>query len=98
MRRFRLTLLLMIVLALLLSVAAVSAQDNILRIVLSQDMRTSDPHVAYETETWPMASLFYVGLIKLQDAGTPIPALAESWTVSDDGTVYTFAERGFEVF
>jgi ABC-type transport system substrate-binding protein len=56
-------------------------------------MRTSDPHVAYETETWPTASLFYVGLIKLSDPGTPTPALAESWTVSDDGTVYTFTLR-----
>lgn len=86
-------LLLMIVLTLLLSVTAATAQDNILKIVLSQDMRTSDPHIAYETETWPMASLFYVGLVKLQDPGTPKPALAESWTISDDGTVYTFKLR-----
>jgi ABC-type transport system substrate-binding protein len=93
MRRFRITLLLLVIAALLLSVTAAGAQDNILRIVLSQDMRTSDPHIAYETETWPMASLFYVGLVKLQDPGTPIPALAESWTVSDDGTIYTFKLR-----
>lgn len=93
MRRFSLTLSFLLLITLLLSVSLVGAQDNILRIVLSQDMRTSDPHVAYETETWPMASLFYVGLIKLQDAGTPIPALAESWTVSEDGTVYTFKLR-----
>lgn len=93
MRRFRITLLLLVITALLLSVTAAGAQDNILRIVYNGDMRTSDPHNAYEIETWPMASLFYVGLVKLQDPGTPIPALAESWTISDDGTVYTFKLR-----
>ena len=93
MRRLRLAFLMLLLLVLSLSVSGVNAQDNILHIVLSQDMRTSDPHIAYETETWEMSSLFYVGLVKLQDAGTPIPALAESWTVSDDGTVYTFKLR-----
>jgi len=93
MRYIRLALTTMLALALLLSATAVKAQDKILHIVFGQDMRTSDPHVAYETETWPMASLFYVGLVKLKDPGTPIPALAESWTISDDGTVYTFKLR-----
>src|SRR5689334_9418061 len=94
MRRFRASFLLAFVLALLLSLSAVTAQDDkILHLVFNQDMRTSDPHIAYETETWPMASLFYVGLVKLKDPGTPIPALAESWTISDDGTTYTFKLR-----
>src|SRR5664279_934547 len=77
-----------------LSFGAVQAQDqNILHIVLNPDMRTSDPHIAYETETWPTASLFYVGLVKLSDPGTAVPALADSWTVSPDGTVFTFHLR-----
>lgn len=77
-----------------LSFGAIHAQDDkTLHIVLNPDMRTSDPHVAYETETWPTASLFYVGLVKLSDPGTPTPALADSWTISDDGTVYTFHLR-----
>jgi ABC-type transport system substrate-binding protein len=94
MRHFRANVFLTVVLALLLSISAVTAQDEkVFHIVFNQDMRTSDPHIAYETETWPMASLFYVGLVKLQDPGTPIPALAESWTISDDGTTYTFKLR-----
>jgi ABC-type transport system substrate-binding protein len=76
-----------------LSLGAAKAQDKVLHITLNPDMRTTDPHIAYETETWPTASLFYVGLIKLKDPGTPIPALAESWTVSDDGTTFTFKLR-----
>src|SRR5260221_1857853 len=70
-----------------------AADDKILHIIYNQDMRTSDPHIAYETETWPTASLFYIGLVKMKDASTPEPALAESWKVSDDGTTYTFTLR-----
>lgn len=92
--RFRRTLqLLLCLFVLLFPIGVTTAQDNVLRILSNADIRTSDPHSAYETETWPTASLFYVGLVKLQDAGTPIPALAESWTVSDDGTVFTFVLR-----
>jgi ABC-type transport system substrate-binding protein len=82
------------VLASVLSLAPVSSQgDNILHIVSNADIRTSDPHIAYETETWPTASLFYVGLVNVDNAGNPTPGLAESWTVSDDGLVYTFTLR-----
>lgn len=40
----------------------------------------------------PQALLYnvYEGLVKLDDAGDIQPLLAESWTVSDDGTVYDF--------
>src|SRR5438128_12272947 len=69
------------------------ADDKILHIIYNQDIRTSDPAIAYETETWPTASLFYIGLVKMKDASTPEPALAESWKVSDDGTTYTFTLR-----
>ncbi len=92
MRYFRASVLVLL-LTFVLSLTTVGAQDNILHLLFNQDMRTSDPHIAYETETWPMASLFYVGLVKLKDPGTPIPALAESWTISDDGSVYTFKLR-----
>ena len=54
--------------------AARAADDNILHIIYNQDIRTSDPAIAYETETWPTASLFYVGLVKMKDASTPEPA------------------------
>jgi ABC-type transport system substrate-binding protein len=93
MKSIRVALLVFLVFHLLSLVTVQAQDDNVLRILSNADIRTSDPHIAYETETWPTASLFYVGLVKLQDAGTPIPALAESWTVSDDGTVFTFVLR-----
>src|SRR5258708_22318927 len=73
--------------------SARAASNNILDILYNQDMRTSGPAIAYETETWPTSSLFYVGLVKMKDASTPAPALAASWKVSDDGTTYTFTLR-----
>lgn len=35
----------------------------------------------------------YEGLVAVGDDGSIVPALAESWTVSDDGLTYTFALR-----
>src|SRR5258705_3934953 len=94
MRFLRISLFFLVVVSLVFTGAGVKAQnEKVLRIVLNPDMRTSDPHIAYETETWPTASLFYVGLVKLKDPGTPIPALAESWKISDDGKTYTFKLR-----
>lgn len=94
MRYLRLLALLVFLSAWLLSFGTVHAADEkVLHIIYNQDMRTSDPHIAYETETWPTASLFYVGLVKMKDASTPEPALAESYKISDDGTTYTFTLR-----
>src|SRR5579859_4330796 len=93
-RLVRVVLLLALVASSALALGKVNAQgDKILHIIYDQDMRTSDPAIAYETETWPTASLFYVGLVKMKDASTPAPALAASWKVSDDGTTYTFTLR-----
>ena len=40
-----------------------------------------------------VASLVYAGLMKATPEGTLIPELAESYTISDDGLVYTFVLR-----
>jgi ABC-type transport system substrate-binding protein len=95
MRYHRLTFLLILIFVLLLSSFSVGAQDeNVLRILSNADIRTSDPHIAYETETWPTAALFYIGLVRWSDDNSEVvPALAESYSVSDDGLVYTFTLR-----
>jgi len=92
MRRVRVLFLIALMLFAVLS--PIGAQDdNILRIVTNSEIRTLDPHIAYEFDTWPAVSLFYRGLITLDDNSTPQPALAESWVVSDDGLTYTFTLR-----
>ncbi len=94
MRRVRVLFLIALMLAAVLSMMPVQAQDdNILRIVTNSEVRTLDPHIAYEFDTWPAVSLFYRGLITLDDNSAPQPALAESWVVSEDGLTYTFTLR-----
>ena len=96
MFRLRVKFLSLTILVLLsvLSVAPAASQgDNILHIVALSEVRTVDPHKAYETDTWPATSLFYIGLVKQDLSGNPAPGLAETWSVSDDGTVLTFTLR-----
>ncbi|MEP7290380.1 MAG: ABC transporter substrate-binding protein [Chloroflexota bacterium] len=86
--------LLVLLFTLVMSFSPALAQgDNIIHIVSNADIRTSDPHIAYETETWSTVGLFYRGLVEMETTDTVGPALAESWTVSDDGLVYTFKLR-----
>ncbi|MCC6802446.1 MAG: ABC transporter substrate-binding protein, partial [Anaerolineae bacterium] len=92
--RLRSTWYLFLLLTLLLTFAPAAAQgDNIIHVVSNFDIRTSDPHVAYEVETWSMVGLFYRGLVEMETTDTVAPALADSRTVSDDGLVYTFTLR-----
>lgn len=92
--RLRSTWYLFLLLTLLLTFAPAAAQgDNIIHVVSNFDIRTSDPHIAYETETWSTVGLFYRGLVEMETTDIVAPALAESWTVSDDGLVYTFTLR-----
>ena len=92
--RRRLGWLLVLLLTLILSISPALAQgDNIIHVVSNFDIRTSDPHIAYETETWSTVGLFYRGLVEMITTDTVGPAVAESWTVSDDGLVYTFTLR-----
>ncbi len=40
-----------------------------------------------------LASLVFAGLTRLDESGVPFPDLAETWTISPDGTLYTFSLR-----
>lgn len=40
-----------------------------------------------------LISLVYAGLTRLNENGVPFPDLAQTWTVSPDGTLYTFTLR-----
>ena len=40
-----------------------------------------------------LASLIFAGLTRLDERGVPFPDLAQTWTVSPDGTLYTFTLR-----
>lgn len=57
-----------------------------------RDIGTMNPHTYNPSQLFAQ-SMIYEPLISYQKDGKLEPALAESWTISDDGKVYTFKLR-----
>ncbi len=56
----------------------------------SSGIQTLDPaYASGQAVIWPCNQLFN-GLVDLDDSLNIVPAIAKSWTISDDGRVYTF--------
>ena len=70
-------------------------EANTLIVSYPDDIGTLDPH-NYDSPMW-IQSLVYEGLTRYVD-GEVVPAMAESWEISDDGTEYTFYLREGAVF
>lgn len=68
-----------------------AAQDAEVTIANFRDVRDLNPHL-YAGAMFAQAMIFD-GLVVLDSAGSPVPALAETWEVSEDGTTYTFNLR-----
>lgn len=68
-----------------------SGGDRILVVAGRQPVNVLDPSVKYDASIRTMQQALYDALVKYE--GTPpkvVPWLAEKWTVSDDGLVWTF--------
>lgn len=84
-----------VLLVVLLLPLAVSAQDFAITVAFSEAQPgTLDPAAAANADEFLVLRNVYEGLVGY-DAQTldPIPALAESWSVTEDGLVYTFTLR-----
>ena len=57
------------------------------------DPDSLDPHKARSTESMTVLRDLFEGLTRLDKNAVTVPAAAESWTVSDDGRIYTFKLR-----
>lgn len=56
--------------------------------------KSLDPHAVTAVNDFRILMNVYDGLVRYKDGTLQVePALAESWTISDDGTVYTFKLR-----
>ncbi|MGI8999449.1 MAG: ABC transporter substrate-binding protein [Candidatus Limnocylindria bacterium] len=62
-------------------------------VAIGSDPGHLNPAITTSGGTHTAAELLYNGLVGLDDELNPIPELAESWEVSDDGTTYTFTLR-----
>jgi nickel transport system substrate-binding protein len=67
-----------------------------LRVPTSREADALDPYKY--TGLWVISSLIYEPLVSYGQGGEIVPALAESWEVSDDGLSYTFHLRKDVVF
>jgi oligopeptide transport system substrate-binding protein len=66
---------------------------RMLRRGLPGEPRTLDPQLADDTFSFPVVRDLYEGLTAEARDGSIVPGVAESWTVDDTGTVYTFVLR-----
>lgn len=74
------------------------APGGVLRLGVQGDPAELDPHLVVLDAASLIVDLVYEGLVHEDAALVPRPLLAESWEVSEDGTVYTFALRQGVVF
>lgn len=66
---------------------------GILKVGLSADPAELDPHKTSLTAAWHVIEHVYNGLVTTNAALEPVPSLAESWDISEDGIEYTFHLR-----
>jgi peptide/nickel transport system substrate-binding protein len=78
--------------------AAGGATAETLNVQLASDIRSSRPGVNRDSLSDMVVLNVAEGLFAIGERGDIVPMLAESWTVSGDGTVYTFTLREGRVF
>ncbi len=64
-----------------------------LNIMMETPVQSLDPQQADDGTSFEVIADYTDGLMQMDADGTPIPAIAESYELSDDGTVYTFHLR-----
>ena len=70
--------------------ASADSSDQTVAIAIDADLNTMDYGVATDGNSFSMQSLVMSGLTELDAEGQPLPELAQSWDISDDGLIYTF--------
>ena len=58
---------------------------------IQQDIDSLDPHLAVAAGTEEILFNIFEGLVVPDENGNVIPAVAEKYTMSDDGLTYTFS-------
>ena len=75
------------------SAGSAETGGGVLQVAVSADPETIDPHIGANTVHSVWMALVYETLVALDSDGEPVPGIAESWSVSDDGLVYSFVLR-----
>ncbi|MDD5973975.1 MAG: ABC transporter substrate-binding protein, partial [Spirochaetales bacterium] len=75
-----------------------SVKKDIITMAIPVDPDGLDPQLTASASTFQISSNIYETLITVDDKGELIPALASSWSVSEDGLAITFNLRDGAVF
>lgn len=70
-----------------------TSQGGTLVVAIGSDPGSLNPAITTSGSVHTAGETFFNGLVALDENGDPLPELAESWEVSDDGRTYTFALR-----
>lgn len=73
--------------------SAVGQEPRTLTVGISADVTTLDPTVTSDTRETRIKENIFETLVRRSKDGGVVPALAESWSVSDDGLMWTFQLR-----
>jgi peptide/nickel transport system substrate-binding protein len=84
----------MIGLLLLAGIAGAATPPNVLVVGQIAEPKSLDPHAVTAVNDFRILMNIFDGLVQYKSGTLQVqPALAESWEISDDGLVYTFALR-----
>ena len=75
------------------SVLGASAMASDLNVMVETPVESLDPQIATDGTSFEVIADYTDGLMQMDADGKAVEALAESYDLSDDGTVYTFHIR-----
>ena len=75
------------------SSAAGTAQGGTLNIMLETEVQSLDPQVATDGTSFEVIADYTDGLMQMDADGAAVPAIAETYDISEDGKTYTFHLR-----
>lgn len=71
----------------------IQPDPNLLTITLAGDPKSLDPAHAVDVRSGQVNAFMYDNLVRFDSGSGILPGLAESWEISEDGTVYSFQLR-----
>ena len=73
--------------------AEMNAQRGTLNIMLETEVQSLDPQVATDGTSFEVIADYTDGLMQMDADGAAVPAIAETYDISEDGKTYTFHLR-----
>ena len=93
MKKLLSLLIVLVMLVSAFSVTAAAESDAYLGVMLSTNVMSLDTNLATDGESFEVIADCIDGLMQMDADGAAVPAIAESFDLSEDGTVYTFHLR-----